>query len=266
MSIDEHTDVRICENCRVVTVLDEASGQWIHPPELRRKFDRSVCAEARPGRVARDREARFGMGRPASKDKFDLHGTVAELGQPPDTPLTVGVDGSYKLTTSGATVRKPMSWAFVATNGQYGLGTATRNGRMVGDDRVLQGELRAIWWAVSRIPRSHPITVLTDSMDAVELAAQWRLGLLTMPRGYTLDRPSGREATLLQLARLVAGAGDRITVDWVRGHSGHPLNEGADALAKIGRAWASRRLTREVVAADARRIVLSALTGYAALL
>jgi ribonuclease HI len=257
-------DVRLCETCRVVVMQDPESGRWEHPLHLRDKFSDHVCDEPKAGRAAHRSEIDWGRGRAFVRDRLSVFAQIPELSQDPLTPLTVGVDGSYKLITGAGLVRKPMSWAFLTTSGQYGFGTSTIPGRIVGGDRALQGELRAIWWALVKTPNTHPLKFVTDSMDAVELVADWKAGGQRMPRGYTLTRASGREATLMQLARKVCEAGDRMEMKWVRGHTGHPLNEGADALAKMSRAWATGRLTKEQVQVDGRRAVIGALGRFAA--
>lgn len=159
-----------------------------------------------------------------------------------------------------------MSWGYLTTAGTYGLGTSLVPGNITGYERATQAELRAIWWALVRTARSHPVRVFTDSLDAVELASDWRAGRYRMPAGYSVERASGREATLMQLARLIHVDADRITIVKVQAHSGHPLNEGADALAKMARAFAVGRLEQNVVASDARRAVLSSLERYALIL
>lgn len=257
---------KVCERCRVIAVCEPDSGRWAHPLQFQEKFSLSVCDGPIPGRPAKTSEIRYGRGRNYLSDKYTLTGSIPELEQDPTTPLTVGVDGSYKLITGAGRIRKPMSWAYLTTDGRYGLGTSTVPGKIVGYQRPTQAELRAIWWALVHTPRSHPVRIVTDSLDAVELMAAWRDGEMLMPEGYTTERSSGREATLVQLAKLVHEDGDRITVEKVRSHTGHPLNEGADALAKMARALAVGRLTKDVVAGDARRAVLGALTRYATLL
>lgn len=256
-------DVRLCDICRVVVVQDPESGRWDHPLQFRDKFSNSVCDNPTPGRPAQRAEAEWGRGRSFVRDRLSVFARIPELEQDPETPLTVGVDGSYKLITGSGLVRKPMSWAYLTTGGGYGFGTSTIPGRIVGSDRALQGELRAIWWAIIKTPPTHPLRIVTDSMDAVELVNDWRGGGEQMPYGYTLERSSGREATLLQLAHKIRDGADRIQVEWVKGHSGHPLNEGADALAKMARAWATGRLTKEQVQADARRAVIGSLSRFA---
>lgn len=266
MTTPEHDEVRLCETCRVIVVFDADMAGWTHPLQFREKFSDHVCQLPLPGRLARPAEAEWGRGRTFSRDRLAVFGSIAELEQAPNTPLTVGVDGSYKLVTTSGLVRKPMSWAYLTTGGTYGFGTSTIPGSVVGYKRPLQGELRAAWWSIKRTPETHPLTLLVDSYVAVELMNEWRDGGERMPLGYTLERSSGRKATLLQLAHKLHAARDRVKVEHILGHTGIPLNEAADALAKMARAWATGRLTKAEVAADARRVVLSGLLRHAAAL
>lgn len=262
--------LRVCANCRVL-VQPAAPGAlsnpaWEHAPEFAEKFSRTVCAEPAPGREPSGSELRFGLARVKSNggDKLTLKDAIAELAQPEHVPVTIAVDGSYKLTVNEDRVSKPMSWGYLTTTGLYGLGTSIVPGTVVGDQRVLQAELRAMANALLAVPPTHLVTVLSDSRSALDLMLLWRDGHDVMPGGYDKVRAGGRESTLARLARRVGEHPDRITLRWVPGHSGHPLNEGADALAKMARAWATGRLEKETVAADARRVVMQALTRHAA--
>ena len=262
--MNNDVELRICETCRVITVQEQ--GLWVHPSALREKFSDHVCDLPQPGRLAKASEIRWGRGRTHSSDKRSFFGSIPELQQDPETPLTIGVDGAYKLVTDDGVARKPISWGFLTTSGVYGIGTTTMPGSIAGPDRALQGELRAIWWALLRTPETHPVTIVTDSAIADWLMECWRHGRMRMPPGYQTERESGREATLVQLAHLIHRAGDRIQVEWVRGHTGQPMNEGADLLAKTARAWAVRHLTKEQAQDRARNIVLSSLMQQAELL
>lgn len=264
--------LRVCANCRVLVELSGAD--WRHVPEFAEKFDRSVCGQPEAGRAASGSELRFGLARvkSSSGDKLVIRDTLPDLAQPPGTPVIVGVDGSYKLTITDK-VFKPMSWAYLATNGLYGLGTAIVPGSIAGGDprpdgsdpaRTLQAELRAIANAVQAIDASHPLLILSDSQNALGFLSLWRDGHDVMPGGYDTERAGGRSSTLGRLARRIQ-AEHRIDWRWVRGHTGHPLNEGADVLARTARAWASGRLSREAVAADAPQVVMDALTEFACL-
>lgn len=258
------TVLRVCAHCRVL--VQPAGEAWEHVPEFAAKFTRNVCETPAPGRAPTGSESRFGLARTkaAGSDKLTLKDAIAELAVPAGAPVTIAVDGSYKLTVAEEKVSKPMSYGWLTTDGRYGLGTAIVPGRIVGDQRALQAELRAIVAALTAVGESHPVTVLSDSRSAIDFMLLWRDGHQVMPGGYDLVRSGGRESTLARLARRAAEAGDRITMRWVPGHSGHPLNEGADALAKIARAWATGRLERDTVTADARQVVLAALTRHAA--
>lgn len=271
--------LRVCANCRVLVhpVGTGAAGNpflaWEHVPEFAEKFSRSVCPDPQPGRVPSGSEARFGLARIKTPggDKLSLKGSIDGLEPSTGAPITVAVDGSYKLAVADK-VSKPMSWAYLATHGLYGLGTAIVPGYVVGGNiredgsdpqRTLQAELRAIAAALQAIGDEHPITILADSQDAIAFMTLWRDGHNVMPGGYNLARAGGRESTLGRLARRAREAGDRITMEWVRGHTGHPLNEAADTLARMARLWSVGELLRETVEAEARVTVIAALTHHA---
>lgn len=275
--------LRVCANCRVLVQpvgagpLNSPFLVWEHVPEFAAKFTRAVCAEPAPGREPSGSEAKFGLARVKSSggDKLTIREAIPELSQSPGAPVTVAVDGSYKLFIGADKVVKPMSWSYLTTTGLYGLGTAIVPGNVVGGrpledgsgrdpERALQAELRGIANALQVVGPEYSVTVLTDSRTAVDFMLLWRDGHDVMPGGYNTDRAGGRESTLGKLARRVGEYPDRVTVRWVPSHSGHPLNEGADALAKMARAWATGRLEKDVVAVDARRAVLGALTRHAA--
>lgn len=275
--------LRVCANCRVLVQpvgaapLNSPFLIWEHVPEFAGKFSRAVCADPAPGRVPSGSEVRFGLARVKSTGgaKLVIKDAIPELSQPEHVPVTIAVDGSYKLHVGEDNkVRKPMSWSYVTTTGLYGLGTSIVPGSIVGGrpledgsgrdpERALQAELRAMANALQVVGVEHPVTILSDSRDALDLMTLWAEGYDVMPGGYNTERAGGRESTLGRLARRMTEHSDQITLRWVPGHAGHPLNECADALAKMARAWATGRLERDVVAADARRIVLASLMRHA---
>lgn len=255
--------LRVCANCRVLV---EPSGpRWRHVPIFAEKFSRAVCEDPAPGREPSGSETRFGLARIKTPggDKQVIKDAIPELAQPAGVPVTLGVDGSYKLTI-GERVVKPMSWAYLATNGCYGLGTTIVPGTIVGEQRWLQAELRAIAAGLHAVADEHPVRILSDCQDALKFITLWRGGYDVWPGGYNPERAGGRESTLGRLARRIREAGDLITAEWVPGHTGHPLNEAADALAKMARAWATDRMDKTTVANHSRRIVLESLGRYAA--
>jgi ribonuclease HI len=259
--------MRICANCRVL--VEPAAGAWQHVPAFAEKFSRSVCSAPAPGREPSGSETRFGLARIKTPggDKYVIKGEIPELAVPDGERITVAVDGSYKLTVNrDDKVSKPMSWAYVTTNGLYGMGTSLAPGSVVGDaeKRWLQAELRAIAAALHAVKGPHPITVLSDSKDALSFMTLWRDGYEVWPGGYNPARAGGRESTLGLLARRARQDRDLIQTEYVPGHTGHPLNEAADALAHIARAWATGQLDQHVAAADARTIVRRQLGRHAA--
>lgn len=270
--------LRVCANCRVLVQPADAEGAptWEHVPQFAVKFTRAVCAAPAPGREPSGSEARFGLARvkTAGGDKLVIKDAVTDLFDGEQIPLTIAVDGSYKLHVDEYKVVKPMSWAYLTTSGVYGLGTSIVPGRVVGGrplgdgsgrdpERALQAELRAIANAMQTVDPQHPVIILTDSRSAMDYVTLWRDGHQVMPGGYNPLRVSGRESTLARLARRAHEGAEQIDIRWVPSHSGHPLNEAADALAKMARAWATGRITRATAAADARRAVLAALARHA---
>lgn len=262
-------EARLCAECGVIVVpaaadhvtpssAEEGATRWVHPAPLLVKFSQTVCGSPRPGRPAKDREVRYGRGNEVKKDNA-VHG---RLDVPPAAgPIVVGCDGSVKRNPDGPPWW-PISWGYVASNGQWGLGWATQPLTVVGD-RVLGCELRAIFWARDRLPRDRAVEVLTDSMDAVELIERWRAGDLVMPPGYSVERSSGNEAKMLLLARRAAADPEGLRVRWVRAGGGNPLHGAADALAKTARLWAVKQLSKEQAGQDAARFAGGALGRWA---
>ncbi|MGN9917376.1 RNase H family protein [Micromonospora palomenae] len=257
---EQEPEARICDNCRHVAVMD--GGTWRHPDRVIEKFVGSVCAAPVPGRPAKPGEVKFGRGRDVSRESYSHHATLEDFLTEPGAPVVLATDGSYKKA-DGHIRNRPICWGYVADSGHYGLGGSSMPPRIVGQ-QVLQTELRAIWRALRRLIPEHPVLILTDSLDALELIELWRDGSEQMPPGYTLDRASERTATVLQLARLVAANADRVSVQKVQAHTGHPLNEGADALAKIARLWATGRIPMQTAHSDARTIAHSTVTRHIA--
>lgn len=253
----------LCDVCGVIVV--PAGEGWTHPEVLVEKFSQTVCDEPAPGREPKPRELRYGRGRQVSRDKRAITGQIPGFEVPEQRSIIVGCDGSHKFNPAGPPWY-PISWGYVAANGQYGLGTATQPKAVVGD-RAFGSELRAIFWALEQLPNANPISVITDSKDAVDLINTWRAASrvegwtaedLPMPPGYTLDRASGNEAKMMRLAKQFAEDPDWLTASWCRAGE-HPLQAAADKLAKVARIWAIGEVTKddaEVAAERAAREVL----------
>lgn len=131
---------------------------------------------------------------------------------------------SVQVYTDGACLRNPGrgGWAYVVDDGPWASGAEaeTTNQRM---------EITAAWRAVERI--DGPLEVLSDSTYVVNCFRQgWWKGWLQ--RGWRNSRkePVANRDLWEPFVDLVRGRGD-VTFTWVKGHSGHRLNDAADALA-----------------------------------
>lgn len=109
----------------------------------------------------------------------------------------------------------------------FGGEALTTNNRM---------ELTAVIRALQALTRPSEVTVHTDSQYVQKGITEWIAGWKT--RGWkTSDRkPVKNEDLWRELDAQVSA--HRVQWRWVRGHSGHPENERADALANRGAAAA----------------------------
>ncbi|MCP9209699.1 ribonuclease HI [Streptomyces cucumeris] len=141
------------------------------------------------------------------------------------------------VATDAAVADRHMAMAYVASDGRYGLSFHPYQGHISGTHRTDVAELRAIMFALERVfdgRESRPVRVLTDSRNALAYVTDWKAGEDRMPPGYDIGlRSRGLQPTLIALSRKVLRH-QMITVRLVRGHAGHPLNETADSLAKLG--------------------------------
>jgi ribonuclease HI len=137
-------------------------------------------------------------------------------------PLTVATDGSVRGSYTG--------YGWLANDGRFRLlGSMKPKGLQV-QKAVLLTELRAIDDAVRSLP-GHPLTVLTDSTIAASLISDWMAGCDFYPHGFP-----GAEADqhpLSYIRESIHANRERLSCRWVKAHRGDPLNEGADALARL---------------------------------
>lgn len=135
-------------------------------------------------------------------------------------PLVVYTDGAC-LGNPG-----PGGWAWLTESGLLGVGgaTSTTNNRM---------ELQAVLQALISLPRADQIVVYSDSKYVVDCFLQkWYIKW----EECNFRRPAkkgGPVANADLWVDLLKYWRARPWVDfrWVRGHSGHPMNEKVDALA-----------------------------------
>jgi ribonuclease HI len=122
----------------------------------------------------------------------------------------------------------PGGWGALLRSGTherelYGGDPATTNNRM---------ELTAVIRALEALKRPSKVEIYTDSEYVMKGITEW---LATWKRRAwkTADRKPVKNADLWRELDAHAGRHE-IRWHWVRGHSGHPENERADALANRG--------------------------------
>jgi ribonuclease HI len=122
----------------------------------------------------------------------------------------------------------PGGWGAILQSGShekelFGGEPATTNNRM---------ELTAVIRALEALKRPSRVEIFTDSEYVKKGVTEWLQAWKR--RGWlTADRKPVKNIELWQRLDELAGR-HRIRWHWVRGHSGHPENERADALANRG--------------------------------
>jgi ribonuclease HI len=144
----------------------------------------------------------------------------------PGSRVVVATDGSIQSAGDGT--------AWLAADGRWGLRVRRRHGDWRLDPLAV--ELRAIAEAVDWHVR-HPLLVLTDSQPAAAMVQGWTTGA-----GISASLAEAGPTVSL-LARQASRLGRSLEVQWVRGHDMHPLNEGADSLAKLAACAVRDRIT-----------------------
>ncbi|MER6572608.1 RNase H family protein [Streptomyces sp. NPDC001093] len=145
--------------------------------------------------------------------------------------------GTVLVATDAAVDDARAGGGYLATSGHYGARAHPYPRDISGPSRSTVAELRAILWALQAVTASvgssRPVTVLTDSADALGYLTAWQAGGTRMPDGYRVSwRSSDRQPTLVELQQM-AEYTPGLTFTHVKGHVGHPLNEAADSLAKL---------------------------------
>lgn len=144
------------------------------------------------------------------------------------SPLVVATDGSAH--------RGHLGWGWLAEDGQHDLGSLTP-ARTVCRPTTLPvlAELRAICAVLTAQP-DRPLIIRTDCQRAIRLITDWAKGRDRVPAGYTANtHTSAAKGGVAWMQQVIRGNAHRFELEWVRGHAGDPLNEGADSLAKLAR-------------------------------
>lgn len=134
-------------------------------------------------------------------------------------PVRIATDGACKNNPG------PGGWAAILQAGAHektlmGAALSTTNNRM---------ELTAVIMALRPLKRPSAVTILTDSRYVIDGFTQW------LPAWKARNwRTSSKKPVLnedLWRALEQAALPHCIHWQWVKGHSGHPLNERADRMA-----------------------------------
>lgn len=173
----------------------------------------------------------------------------AQIESGPARRVRVGTDGSYGR---GGTVG---GWGWITETGRYAFGH-------VDATDPLTAELAAIRAALGALSARTPLEVVADSRAALALLDRAQHAAHT---GERLDHATGDRRVDRVVASLPGLLRERdVTFRWVRGHSGDPLNEGADRLAVHARRSAQATMNPDDRALVARHIAAETASLLAA--
>lgn len=212
------SDVDSRDRIRFLVTMPRKSLLWVHQEELRSALP--LCTVEGPG--PRDRELMSAAADGLPAERMTAPQTATDHRALP--PLTVAADGSVRGRCCG--------YGWLASDGQYGLHGRIDSPRLIGRRKSMVAELRAIDAAVRRLTGRH-LTVFCDNSYAVSMARKWMDGHEVLPEGYRAERADGRTAGLVLAQRRLHQNRARLDIRWTRSHRGEPLNEGADALARL---------------------------------
>ena len=126
--------------------------------------------------------------------------------------------------------------------GGWGVLMLARDGTAVVKERELSGgeglttnnrmELLAAINALEALDRASAITVITDSAYVKDGITKWIHGW----KRNNWQKKGGLKNVELWQRLDSAAARHQVRWEWVKGHAGHPENERADALARVGMA------------------------------
>ena len=122
----------------------------------------------------------------------------------------------------------PGGWGVILRSGShekelFGGEQSTTNNRM---------ELRAAIEGLAALKRPSQVTVTTDSQYVRQGITQWIEGWKRNQWRTSAKKPVKNQDLWQLLDELTSR--HKVTWEWVKGHSGHPDNEHADALANRG--------------------------------
>ncbi|CAA9365125.1 MAG: hypothetical protein AVDCRST_MAG68-5124 [uncultured Gemmatimonadetes bacterium] len=129
------------------------------------------------------------------------------------------------LATDGSVRGRAIGSAWLSDVGAWGLVIRQHPSYLSIKHGALHAELLAVSLVIEQVPG--PFHILCDSQSVVEMVTAWRKGVMK-------PIPECNSGTLEKLPVAVSRRVEALTIGWVRGHDRHPLNEGADAIARLG--------------------------------
>lgn len=202
-----------------------------------------VCVAADEPEIAASRDAALEIACPGVT-------SLPENGRcPHDAPIDeCGLDASGRLvrrvvcatdgSSGGLRGPKVSGYGWICDNGLHGDGT-------IENRYIINAELTAVLEMLRKI--RGPLKILVDSSQALDIISLARTGEVAVPSTVLMPGLFGK---------LRAALADRdVEFEKVAGHSGHPLNDGADRLALHARRSATsdvdpmthRRTRRDIV-------------------
>jgi ribonuclease HI len=121
----------------------------------------------------------------------------------------------------------PSAWGAVIV-GPDGLVAEEVHG-FIGHGTNQIAELTAAIEGLLRVPEGVPVELVSDSQYVLKGLSEWRAGWER--KGFRNSRNEPVANLDLWKRLFVTADARRVTVRWVRGHNGDPLNERADSLA-----------------------------------
>ena len=148
---------------------------------------------------------------------------------------------------------------YLATDGHFGCIGHHHPADLIGSSPVVVAGLRAVYKALAVLPSEQPATVLASDEAVLRYLGSWLTGDDGLPEGYHRYCSEGRSSSLQKRIELLGQRRGQYRFEWVQANAGHPLNEAADSLAKLGlrldkrhdrieqariaaRSWATQRL------------------------
>ena len=140
------------------------------------------------------------------------------------TAVTIYTDGACRGNPG------PGGWGVLLLAGEHrrelsGAEPATTNNRM---------ELTAVIEGLQALKRPCEVDLYLDSQYVRQGITEWIAGWKAKGWRTASNQPVKNVELWKRLDTLVNTGGHRIEWRWVKGHSGHPGNERADALANLG--------------------------------